>query len=281
MKKLIFLLCLFAKMADAQLMTAFCTEVDSTNYGGGYFCNQDSLKLNFYDHSTGAIVLWKWTFHGAADSTLQYTTFTPMVSAKWDTAGYYRVTLVTVDTAGMENTVDVGVTLSIAQMYLNHDTVYLAPGDSVNLIAYGNGGPMVGYSGVTHPLFQWSYNGAFLQRGEDDSTFMASDTGTYIVIYRNGFGCEAFDTVVVLPLQIATGISNDYAQQRIVAYPNPASDVLHIKGVEGKEFSVYDISGKMLLTSKSETIDVSKFAAGSYFIDCPEYNYKGKFMITH
>jgi hypothetical protein len=57
----------------------------------------------------------------------------------------------------------------------------------------------------------------------------------------------------------------------LLVYPNPTPDILHIKTNNiGFNYSVYDISGKVLLTGTVETEEVSislkPFSAGTFFL---------------
>ncbi len=118
MKKIRTILVVFAfislsTIVNAQIhSTQFCTGVDNTNYGGGWFCNQSTF--NFYDHSTGPIVKWVWLFHDADnyDTLLVYNTFTPVVTRTWSNPGYPRVSLATLDTFGTWVTLEVGIHLA-------------------------------------------------------------------------------------------------------------------------------------------------------------------------
>jgi len=51
-------------------------------------------------------------------------------------------------------------------------------------------------------------------------------------------------------------------------YPNPANDMITVKSEGNFTFTLYDVTGKLILTKKCDTvenIDVSKLAAGMYF----------------
>ena len=48
-------------------------------------------------------------------------------------------------------------------------------------------------------------------------------------------------------------------------YPNPTTGILTIAGVEGS-VSVYDIYGRLVLTTNSNTLDISQSATGIYFV---------------
>ena len=52
-------------------------------------------------------------------------------------------------------------------------------------------------------------------------------------------------------------------------YPNPAKNILHVQTNSSGSFSLINQSGKVLLTKNingNETIDVSKIAAGLYYL---------------
>ncbi len=51
----------------------------------------------------------------------------------------------------------------------------------------------------------------------------------------------------------------------MVIYPNPTTGILTIEGVEGIA-SVYDIYGRLVLTTKTNTLDISQAARGIYFV---------------
>jgi hypothetical protein len=51
-------------------------------------------------------------------------------------------------------------------------------------------------------------------------------------------------------------------------YPNPANDLIVVKSEGNFTFTLYDVTGKLVLTKKcstTESIDVSRFAGGMYF----------------
>jgi Secretion system C-terminal sorting domain len=62
-------------------------------------------------------------------------------------------------------------------------------------------------------------------------------------------------------------------------YPNPAIDFINIDGVEFLEsqITIFDIMGKILLTSKKSIIDISSLQSGMYLLNI---DVKGKYMTT-
>ena len=63
---------------------------------------------------------------------------------------------------------------------------------------------------------------------------------------------------------------NDNDFSGIAIYPNPASDILNIKNAENASITVFDITGKLLLSknniSSNETLNVSSLTTGTYFV---------------
>lgn len=64
---------------------------------------------------------------------------------------------------------------------------------------------------------------------------------------------------------------SDEEQQNLVLYPNPASNVLFIKGTSNQELSyeIYDVTGKLVLrgTTNQNAIEVSNLNSGLYFMN--------------
>lgn len=263
--------------ASAQMhSTQFCTGIDSANYGGGWFCNQDTL--NFYDHSTGPIVQWIWHFRGADnnDTMLTYTTFTPMVTRVWSTPGAYRVLLQTIDTFGISVINNVGINIAFAKIDLHQpDTLYLPSSHSIMLNATAN---KSGY-------FYWSQNATVLHAGFNDSIYTVLDTGTYTVRIAGG-GCGATDKVVVLNPAITTGIKKN-TEDSFSVYPNPADNDLNIAFTRNDKedtVQVFDITGRLIasfVVSGQQKIDVSSFENGIYFCKVGSENNFRKFEVSH
>ncbi|MFD1062252.1 T9SS type A sorting domain-containing protein [Winogradskyella litorisediminis] len=64
--------------------------------------------------------------------------------------------------------------------------------------------------------------------------------------------------------------NNDFKQTSFVVYPNPAQNVLNIKGINTlKEVTLYDLTGKLVLKNtdlSSNTIDLSNLKVGIYMV---------------
>ncbi len=74
-----------------------------------------------------------------------------------------------------------------------------------------------------------------------------------------------------------TGIEDVALTKSTLLYPNPAADVLNIKGVFGKEtiVTITDALGKILLTQNfNSSIDISSLSNGVYIVQIQDGNYK-------
>jgi hypothetical protein len=121
--------------------------------------------------------------------------------------------------------------------------------------------PLISTSGV-YQSYTWYKDGTLLT-GAVGSTFEPTISGIYAVVVTNAQGCtdSAFININV------TGINEAYKDLKVLIYPNPATDVIYIESDIALQSTVFDLSGRTLLTTKrSKTIDVSMLKAGIYFI---------------
>lgn len=87
--------------------------------------------------------------------------------------------------------------------------------------------------------------------------------------------CENIDTMIVV-VDVCTNIENIIDAYEISIYPNPAKEIayININNIEGEiYYSVIDIQGRVLFNDRlysdgelSETIDISNYAPGMYYI---------------
>ncbi len=78
-------------------------------------------------------------------------------------------------------------------------------------------------------------------------------------------GCEVTDevTITVIP-----GIYvEENLAEKVVLYPNPANDYLIIEGIEFNFAEIFDITGRKLLVTKQNNINLSFLNSGQYFIN--------------
>ncbi len=117
-----------------------------------------------------------------------------------------------------------------------------------------------------------------------DGNFYISTTdyfSTGVGTIYNALGVEVgnFDAgvspdAIAIDYRDNTGVNNLYSDNSVKIYPNPASDVITIKYVDGiavNGFNILDISGRVImngsvdLMSESVNINISKLESGLYF----------------
>ena len=60
--------------------------------------------------------------------------------------------------------------------------------------------------------------------------------------------------------------TENIATPNIVIYPNPAQDILLVKGVESQMLRVFDLQGRLLKTENGVQVTVSDLASGTYLL---------------
>jgi ELWxxDGT repeat protein len=80
----------------------------------------------------------------------------------------------------------------------------------------------------------------------------------------------------------SSGIAEETASGKVVLYPNPAGNILHVAMTEGSPatITIIDINGRELMVTESRDIDISSLASGMYIcmIRVGEGSYSGKFI---
>jgi plastocyanin len=126
-------------------------------------------------------------------------------------------------------------------------------------------------TGIT---FEWK-KGSKVQAGATNSTFSATKDGTYkCTVTITATGCTKTSSGSVVTITCKSGI--DEAENKIIAYPNPASDYFNINTSslpDASSISVYDLAGNLLETYPSINNNLkvgSSLSAGVYFakIEC-------------
>ena len=101
-----------------------------------------------------------------------------------------------------------------------------------------------------------------------------TSTQNFTVLATDVNGCNN-STVFTQSVSVCTDINENFNQNSITIYPNPAKSVLTIQSDEFIEkIQVYNLLGKVVLTDSSTIISVEALNAGVYFLDI--YSKKGK-----
>jgi hypothetical protein len=96
-----------------------------------------------------------------------------------------------------------------------------------------------------------------------DSLAVYLNEGWYSVQVTDANGCQHQDSVYV-------GIvgMNEASIQPISIFPNPAKDVINIRGIEGEEINLFDANGKLVKRMPfTTTISTSELTNGLYYLE--------------
>lgn len=104
--------------------------------------------------------------------------------------------------------------------------------------------------------------------------------------YPTPFGSGGFDLDAVGVINQASLSVGDTKLSELKVYPNPASNVFNIKGVNNvMDINIYDITGKLVKQLKNttlKTIDISNLKQGVYVVKVSSQNKNGLFkLIKH
>ena len=78
---------------------------------------------------------------------------------------------------------------------------------------------------------------------------------------------ENFDIVNALTLTNPVSV-----KEEIFVYPNPTNGIINISSDNNLDFSVFDVNGKAILKGYGDTIDLSSFSNGVYFLKVKKQN---------
>jgi hypothetical protein len=168
------------------------------------------------------------------------------------------------------------LTLDFPPTYLNiphppNDTIYRLVIDSV-INKNIDGIPLKEYRTTALDYCQFfNYGGSFMDRigGFDwlfPRTAIFPEAGGPIRCYKDSQIDTSFQTIAcdyILP----TLISELTDKYDIEIYPNPTSNILTIKASQPiNKIELYDLTGRLLVTTNNLTLDFSKLAYGQYII---------------
>ena len=146
-------------------------------------------------------------------------------------------------------------------------TVYV--GDSIDFI-HGGGG--------SHPMTEgWqtgeistpiTFSTQTVTSSNPSTTFALNTAGTYYFhCGTNPGNTDNWGKITVLPS--TTGIDENKSVEYKI-YPNPVSNILTIEGLKGTS-EIYNLLGKKVIESNSQTINIENLPKGNYVIKIGEY----------
>jgi hypothetical protein len=101
-------------------------------------------------------------------------------------------------------------------------------------------------------------------------TGMASGTVTITYSVKSGLGGCTADTTYTITVAPGTGVKNIAQGAAPVIYPNPATGLLHIGGIQGTTaVTITDVAGRTALATEVSApahLDISSLEPGIYFI---------------
>lgn len=109
----------------------------------------------------------------------------------------------------------------------------------------------------------WS-NGETTSHQVIDASTLSLGNHTYSVTVTNIHGCVDDDDIVVTVTQ-GSAVNQNLAET-ISLTPNPTTGLFRVSGENINNIKVYDNIGKIVLTTKNNEIDITKYPAGMYFV---------------
>ncbi len=118
-----------------------------------------------------------------------------------------------------------------------------------------DGSITINVTGGTSPYtYSWS-------NGATSANLNGLATGTYSVTVTDANGCEMSESV-----ELSGTVSIDNPISNISIYPNPVKNLLNIEG-DFQSVEIYDIFGKLVLSTARNTINTTDLADGIYIVN--------------
>lgn len=147
----------------------------------------------------------------------------------------------------------------------NHLGIFVYPLPPVSISV--NGDTLTAHNGNS---YQWYRNGNLILNATD-SVYIAVQSGNYTVVVTDEHGCFATSNPIAVTVSGITEMQNsDFGIQ---IFPNPATEELNVvvdAGLIGKEISVCDLTGRVLLRERIAAanlkLEISQFSNGIYIL---------------
>jgi hypothetical protein len=176
---------------------------------------------------------------------------------------------ITVTTSGTGGVISVQVVRCDSSVALQKD-VYVYPDVPAEIVENN----FVLSTVNTHETYQWMFEGVVIP-GATADTFVATENGEYSVAVTNAGDCA--DTSEIYTVSGIISVKDlALTEDAIGIYPNPATDVIHIRSAAQVHVQMCSIDGKVLLEqSGTDAINIAHLPAGVYMLRFTDKNGNG------
>ena len=196
------------------------------------------FSVSFSDASTGSPTSWQWTFTGATPNTS--TSRTPSVT--YSNSGVYSVSLTVKNAQGISSTINRNAFIVVGKQPTG-DFLYNANGLSVNFVNQINTNGLNSY-------FSWNFGDGTGSNLENPShTYLTTGNFNVVLTVTNSCGTTTIPKSVRIQ---STPLSEIDIKNKVLLYPNPASDRFIIETLNDTKvdyFSISDIFGRRYLAN--------------------------------
>ena len=137
-----------------------------------------------------------------------------------------------------------------------------------DVLNMNNVGPIANYNTNFYALAVDPTSGHLFASNTDFYSYGKVEIYDLMNNYINQFSTDITPGKIVFDVRFNTGIEE--SQNELVIYPNPANDMLNIKGFGEGNFYIFNILGEVIyshvINQDKTTIDISSLQSGKYFV---------------
>lgn len=120
--------------------------------------------------------------------------------------------------------------------------------------------------------YQWLLDGNAIS-GANQRTYTVSENGDYQVVVTNEEGCIDTSAVYKVTNADGTGVAHTPEGAKISVYPNPATEVVYIRGAMNYHIDIASLEGKIMMSvDNAKEISLSTLSAGIYLMQIRNKN---------
>ncbi|MDN3666816.1 T9SS type A sorting domain-containing protein [Algibacter miyuki] len=171
---------------------------------------------------------------------------------------------------------------SIGDGHAENHAQSLIRGELLSMLYQGNIGDGATENGLNNVFVTGFILDIFKGGSGDGATSKLSAnsllSGLLTALYNGGHG-DGFSVEDITTTFISLGLVEELVKLEVLLYPNPASDLVHLKAENNTEISniqLYDVTGKNIniKLSKNNTLNVSSLSEGVYLLNIISVNNK-------